>query len=288
MFIGLGDILNTRAILDGAVRDGYIDAHDKIVISPSEKNLKYDDNQIAQWHSPHRGSQWVGFIKNLCRIIFHDERYELSSCGEGQELTVFQPIYKLYAPRFIDELCVGDPKLPGREFVTVSTKARAFRGLTNPQQARIGKMFRALAEKYDIILIGENNDTFASCFRGQKDSSGKTTLLYDFLIGVIPPQSLVDMTISPHRTWDSGAMVSETTAQLQHDCVIMNKAKLNVCFGIGGNVILAATVGSVACFQHRHAKITPVYHAQYDGLEYISLAHDEDTFINAVSRMCHV
>ena len=135
-----------------------------------------------------------------------------------------------------NELCVGEPLTIVEDYIVITTKVKyfhldKFKELAGPLKQTIIE----LSKKYKIVLMGEKvvEKNAESIKPVMKYST------YGFWKGVIPPASLVDLTV------ERLGLAAPELSKLQRDCVIMNNAKGVICFGYGGNLVLGAAVGNV-------------------------------------------
>jgi hypothetical protein len=224
--VGIGDHVFLRVFLDG-VKNNY----DNIYITHSKPGMQF-------WHN-NDPNRW-NFNLQLASLMFNEKPYSLVINPKfyfpfyPHERIIKELNNKPVKPN-LDCLCVGK-SLGIEKYIVITTKARQFPKIIFEQcKEKLTNTLQELSKKYKIVILGEreverSKEYEAECNRDQVFG------LYDYLISVLKPEDIIDLTIPA-----LGITPSNLT-QFQQDCLIMKEASAVVTFGIGGNLWMSVAV----------------------------------------------
>jgi hypothetical protein len=221
--VGLGDIIYMKAQFD-AVRHNY-----------SKIELTFNKH----WTGVH-DKDYPQFLKELGQLLFSEPPYLITD-DDHPHLSLVDihnhyniPVVK---PELAHILCKGDSLNLDNEYVALSTKLRYFnRTKFNEIAPQFFEIINQLTNKYKVVVLGERIVEMNAEY--QYWGANEIYSIYDDIINNIPPEKLVDLTIPVL------GITTPKLSQIQQDCLILNKAKFAVTFGVGGNFCMATAVAN--------------------------------------------
>lgn len=235
--VGIGDIFFTKAALDN-VKNRY----DIINIAPNY-------SLVDQYR---RGDlRYKQFIFDLFGLLFSEHPYRIV-------IDESLPIKTLYNLK-LDGIQLVKPDLRKYlvntnrflinpiDYITVSTKVRGINKnnyITNYRKDFINCL-DFLSHRYNVFILGERKIGYNDEYLLHGDN---IFCIYDDIKDRFQRSS--DLTVTEL------GISSPELSRIKEDCTIMNKAKANICLGIGGNFSLAVSVGRTINF--RMVKADPV------------------------------
>ena len=230
---GIGDILHTKAALDNA--------KDKFSIIKIAPNLSLIDE--------YRGGDkhYKKFIFELYNLLFREYPYvyeEPENLPAKNLRQIRDDGIILVKPNLVNYLVTSDFVREDYSYITISTKVRGLNvhDYINNYMSLFLEILLNLQEKYDIIIIGEKEIGFNREYSFHTDHIFS---IYDSLINKLVRYT--DFTI------EELGNTSPSLSKIKTDCNLMNKAKMNICLGIGGNFSLASSVGKLLNFRAEKA-----------------------------------
>lgn len=263
--IGLGDLIYVKAMLD-PVKHNY----DQIKISLHKELIKV-------FHGDSAG--YGNFLDQLGQLFFSEPPYDL-----GSERGIFRSPMELAShyqlqlqkPNLIDLLCKGSPLELEEEYIVLTTKIRYIsKDHLNAISGEFWQIINLLSQKYKIVILGERmvemNQEYL--YHSAQHIYG----IYDDIIRHVPADRLLDLTVP------ALGITSPELEKLQQDCLIMNKAKIVITLGVGGNFCMATAVANTVGYR---TDTHDIFEALYNNKTYPNLVITKDwaTFTNALRQ----
>jgi len=261
--VGLGDHLFVRMFMDG-IKDQY----DRIAITHSRPAMRF-------WHHDNQ-ARW-DFNLKLASAVFGEPPYVLVPNAHFPffpvERLVKEVNNKPVKPN-LDCLCVG--KSIGLKYIVITTKARQFPKIIFDQiKDKITASLQKLASEHTIVILGEREVEKTIEYNAEVNRH-QVFGLYDYLINILPPNKVVDLTVP------ALGVATSAFSQFQQDCLIMKEADAVVSLGTGGNIWMAACMAKQSVVLRADTELDRLGITEYPD---VSLTKDVDQFTNFLAQL---
>lgn len=221
--LGIGDVIQAKSQLID-----FVEAGNQVYVSPN----------LNVWQK-YRNSdqQYLNFIFQFMKLTFTEPGFTVGldqDCRNGHYSYIE---FDGFLPKTIDltkQLVLPDGfgydiKSP---YIVMNSKIR---GMDPHYYQSIKEEFLNILNRIDckIVLMGEKQLSNHQEYIGL---GNEIYLIYNDLIDGLNPDKVIDLTI---ENLSIPSMIN-----IMNDCYIMNKAKTNITFGIGGSLTLSNSVGN--------------------------------------------
>lgn len=229
--IGLGDLLYVRGILD-TVKHKYeqirLNLHREII------------------NSYHIHPDYNIFLDEIGQLLFSEHPYILLPKPEA-------PFYGLVSlcndngidivnPNLSKIMCKGEPLSLNQEYIVLNTKIRYLdRYYLDSIIPQFWAILNMLGDKYKIVILGEKS---VEMHRGYEEIGNRYVYsIYDGVLNNLRKDQMIDLTVP------ALGKTSPQLSKVQQDCLLMNKSKFVITFGVGGGFCMATSVANVIGFR---------------------------------------
>jgi hypothetical protein len=224
--LGLGDNIVARMVFDTIKHE-----YDSIKIT-HDKNV-----MVSYKRNDH---PYVKFLGDVGRLLFTEPPYSFDMNGNYPPIHTYNTISSIpvnaRCKHLQHLLCHGIPLDINEEYIVITTKIRSIpRKKFFPVSIQLWRVLQQVSKKYKIVVMGEREVERNVEYTNMNDW---VYGIYDQIISNIPADRIVDLTVPA-----LGITAPEVT-KIQQDGLIMQKAKLVITLGLGGNVWLAVATSS--------------------------------------------
>jgi hypothetical protein len=229
LYLGIGDIVLSKAALD-SIKNQY----DEIYISPYIA--------LLEQFRPENQKEYLQFIKEFFTLLFSEPPYIIT---DDQSYSPFCPIAPIVKPNLVKYLCTSTsiPDIPKPYFV-LTTKVREYPyDVFEQDQLEIIRLLQKISLKYKPVILGERVVGMNAEYKSH--GSNNIYSLYDTYKNNL---DCLDF------TFPEVGITSPSLESIKSDCTIMHGAKFTFSVGLGGNLLLALSVGKVIGWAGRNSK----------------------------------
>lgn len=263
--VGIGDLLNMKAMLDLAVKERKFS---KVQICPDKEIIRAYRNDSASFKV---------FLNKLMTLLFSDPHYQIIDNNgpsvdhielcNNYRLKIVKPSFKHLVPNGKD-LGVG-------KYVVVTTKIRhVSRHEYDKFKARYIEVLNRISSKYKIVLMGEKQ--ISNNAENAHHGPNEIYSIYDDLKSII---NVLDLTVPESTNFDFESFIQ--------DCYVMSKANNTVTVGEGGNFAIAMAFSNIIGYRTKnalgHTFLERMFDSPRKGQDYVTTRIDD--FINELNLL---
>src|SRR5579864_3077033 len=198
-----------------------------------------------------RNVEYNSFVAEFSQLLFGEPPYKLGPNSypyyRVDEIASAHGI-KPCKPELSNILCSGTPLDLGAPYIVMNTKIRSLpRSHLDVTVREFWSLMNSISEKYKIVILGEKVIEMNKEY--QIYTEANIFSLYQSILDNIPNDRLIDLTVP------ALGITSPNLKQLQQDCLIMNRAKCVINFGIGGGFCLATAVANTVGYRNDDDRI---------------------------------
>lgn len=229
--IGLGDLIYIKGMFDPIKHEYskiYLNFHRELI-------TKFD-----------RNDSYNIFLDEIGQLLFAQPPYQLVQqplpyCSL-QEMSTAHGLVP-YKPNLSKILCQGIPLNGTEPYIVINTKVRAMqKSLLESKIRDFWYYINMISNKYKIVILGERVVEMNQEY--QLYTSEFIYSLYSHIYNNIPSDRLIDLTVP------SLGITTPNISNIKQDCLIMNKAKYVINFGIGGGFCMATAVANTIAYRY--------------------------------------
>jgi hypothetical protein len=231
--IGVGDLIYLRGLLD-TVKHRY-----------SSIKIKFHKELIG---ANFLDGAYHQYLDDMGKLLFSESPYVITD-EPGIPYYDMPSICNAVGaepvkPNLAYLLCKGEPLDLDDEYIVISTKVRYLNiTLLNEKTTPLWQAINALTSKYKIVILGEREIDMTPEYQAHNSQGFSIYSIYQKIIDNVPAAHIIDKSIPVL------GRVAPRVAQIQQDCLIMNRAKFVISLGVGGGLSMATSVANTVCFR---------------------------------------